>query len=607
MVYKTFNIKKLVLIFILSCSISSGAADISIIYPAEHDTIDAAVIDSNFILGQVSPPNTQLFINSTPIKIHENGSFLTFLPIEHGPFIYSCLLMSENDTAFVQRSVFYKPPPHPIKPDSLVIDTTLITPQRSLELLPGDIVQMGFRGTPGCRATFRINGLVSNGSMQEVFDNSPVYWADAAFTPDQARRPQSIPAVYRGSYLIQPRDSVHNAPIHFPLVNDKGDTVRAQTAGNLSIDHSGAPRVAQTKLDLTILRTGPKKSYYYFCPQGVKLWITGKNGSNYRVRLSETLDAWIEDYKIQFLKAGTPAPHHYIRAVRTADVGDKARVTVFGEHRLPYRIVQSVEPNQLKIIFYGVTADTDWIRYDLDAPLIQSITWEQLESRVYALYVNLAQKHPWGYDAGYDEQDNFFLDIQKTPRVGWLRCSTLKHLTILLDPGHEPDTGAVGPTGFKEKDANLLLAHEVAKKLRRRGATVKFTRQEEGLSLADRLELAMSTEADMLLSLHHNAVPAGINPLKHRGSSTFYYHPQSYQLAYDIHTAMLKKLGLPNFGFYWDNLAMCRLTQMPAVLIEPAFMIHPEEEELIQSEKYRQKCAKAIINGVIDFVRRNKE
>jgi N-acetylmuramoyl-L-alanine amidase len=46
---------------------------------------------------------------------------------------------------------------------------------------------------------------------------------------------------------------------------------------------------------------------------------------------------------------------------------------------------------------------------------------------------------------------------------------------------------------------------------------------------------------------------------------------------------------------------------MPAVLIEPAFMIHPEEEQLIRSEKYRQKCAKAIVHGIIEFVRRNKE
>lgn len=582
------------------------ATEITIRSPAENETINATAIDSNFIFGQVNPVPTRFLINDTPVPVHNNGSFLAWLPIEYGEFVYSCRAITASDTVTVNRAVFYTPPKSAIDPDSLVFDSSSFRPNTELELLPGDMVTVGFRGTPGCRAFFSIDSLIKNAPMQEIHEPSPAYWGEAVFGQGEVLRPESVDGVYRASFQIPANAILKNAPVHFQLVHSNGDTVCARTDSVITVLNPVQPRIAETKLDLTVLRTGPRKSYYYFLPERVKLHVTGKYGSNYRVQLSETEDAWIEDYKIQFTPE-TTIPHFYIRLVRTQNLGRKARITVYGEHRVPYRFVQSMQPNQLKVLLYGVTADTDWIRYDFSDPLIQDIQWEQIENRVYAMTITLDQKYPWGYDAGFDEHDNFFLDIKKTPPIGWCKRASLKKLTILLDPGHEPDTGAIGPTGFAEKDANLLLANVLAKKLRKRGATVKFTHTGEGMSLLDRLKLTMRTDADILLSLHHNAIPAGVNPFKSRGSSTYYYHPQSRDLARLIQQHLLDELALPDFGLYWDNLAMCRPTQMPAVLIEPAFMMFPEEEMLIQSEKYRDRCSDAIIKALLEFAHSHRD
>jgi N-acetylmuramoyl-L-alanine amidase len=77
-------------------------------------------------------------------------------------------------------------------------------------------------------------------------------------------------------------------------------------------------------------------------------------------------------------------------------------------------------------------------------------------------------------------------------------------------------------------------------------------------------------------------------------------------LAAAIQKRLLKTLKLNNFGLFYDNLAVCRPPQMPAVLIESAFIMHPEEEQLIQSPQYQNRAADAIMQGIVDFLKQAK-
>jgi N-acetylmuramoyl-L-alanine amidase len=68
----------------------------------------------------------------------------------------------------------------------------------------------------------------------------------------------------------------------------------------------------------------------------------------------------------------------------------------------------------------------------------------------------------------------------------------------------------------------------------------------------------------------------------------------------------LKLLRLPDFGIYYANLALCRPTQMPAVLTEEAFMMIPEQEMMLARPEFQQKCARAIFKGLERFLKESR-
>jgi N-acetylmuramoyl-L-alanine amidase len=175
----------------------------------------------------------------------------------------------------------------------------------------------------------------------------------------------------------------------------------------------------------------------------------------------------------------------------------------------------------------------------------------------------------------------------------------------VLDPGHSPDLGAVGPTRLYEKDVNLWIAHKVRKVLEENGAKVIQTRYgHEPVELYDRPGAAVDFDADMLISIHNNALPDGVNPFENNGTSTYYYHPQSKPLAEAIQKKLMEKTGLPDFGVYYGNLALTRPSEMLAVLVECAFMMIPEQEAMLKNREFQQKCAEGIYEGICEFLRR---
>ena len=89
--------------------------------------------------------------------------------------------------------------------------------------------------------------------------------------------------------------------------------------------------------------------------------------------------------------------------------------------------------------------------------------------------------------------------------------TAIKHTNIgvvVIDPGHGgKDPGAVGPTGYHEKSANLKIAKYLKGYLvDRLGLTVLLTRHNDKyLNLKERTALANELEADLFISIHNNA------------------------------------------------------------------------------------------------------
>ena len=177
----------------------------------------------------------------------------------------------------------------------------------------------------------------------------------------------------------------------------------------------------------------------------------------------------------------------------------------------------------------------------------------------------------------------------------------LRGLRVCLDPGHHSDRGAVGPRGLEERASNLLIAREVARRLRDEGAEVSFTREEKPLPLRERHRRIRELDPDVLVSIHSNSVGDNHDPRLKHGTQTFWCHPWSKDLAEKIHASMLVTLGTTDMGCIRRDLYLPRYPGCPAVLLEPEYLILPDEEKQFLDEAWRGKLAGAIVNGLRDF------
>lgn len=601
------NIHYCLIAFIFFLALPVYAVKIQVVYPKEGDTISAASRDSTFIFGNVTPAKTALSINGHPVRVYSNGAFLAWLPIEPGNFAFNCVAVSKTDTAQAQRNVYIPLPLQTPSTDNLQIVAGSERPNVVYRLLPGDLLRVSFRGTPGCSAVCFVEGIQTPIPMAENAPAPEYYLSEFIFGDIKPPVTGNICGLYTGSYVLQPGDSCRNARIIMQLGRNSGEIVTSTATGTVDLIDPQIPEMVELLPEETVLRTARNTGYYYFLPRATKLWITGQKGDFLRARLSPAEEAWVQITSTRQLPSGTIPPQIIVNVVRTRSFAGFTRVTVNTREKLPFRVEQNIANRTMTVRFYGVISDTDWMRFDCDDPLIREIRWNQESPEVYMLTIHLQQKQQWGYQTRFNEQGHFELDIKKSPaKTGWF-SSPLKNTFIVLDPGHTPDKGAVGPTGAMEKDVNLILARELGEKLRKKGAFVFYTHEEDGISLAGRKRLAEILNPDFLLSLHHNAIPDGINPFSSRGTSVYYFHPQSCDLARLVQNKLLQEFKLPNFGLFYDNLAMCRPTQMPAILIEPAFMMHPEEEMLILSKKYPGRCANAIIDALEEYLEKNRD
>jgi N-acetylmuramoyl-L-alanine amidase len=224
--------------------------------------------------------------------------------------------------------------------------------------------------------------------------------------------------------------------------------------------------------------------------------------------------------------------------------------------------------------------------------------WRQISADELALTFELARP-VWGYRARWERSD-LVLDIRRPPRLS--ADDPLRGRLIAVDAGHPPG-GAMGPTGFREAEANLQVALEVQRLLQSAGARVLMTRTTDTpVDLWPRVAEAEQANADVLLSIHNNALPDGINPFTNNGTSVYYNHPRSIALARAVQARLLERFGLRDLGIGRGDLALVRGTWMPSVLTEALFMMLPDQEAALRSREGSHRYAQAVVDGLRDYL-----
>lgn len=175
----------------------------------------------------------------------------------------------------------------------------------------------------------------------------------------------------------------------------------------------------------------------------------------------------------------------------------------------------------------------------------------------------------------------------------------LDNIVIALDPGHGGnDVGAIAPNGDYEKNYTIEIATQLKKRLEESGAFVIMLREgDENPSLYERVYKANRNKADILVSIHLNAFFRSYA----NGTETFYYKYKDKNLAQYLHHETLQSLKLKNNGLKRARMYVLRHSNMPAVLVEPAYMTHPEEGVLLNRASYRNQITETLYQGILKY------
>src|SRR5690606_22022703 len=206
------------------------------------------------------------------------------------------------------------------------------------------------------------------------------------------------------------------------------------------------------------------------------------------------------------------------------------------------------------------------------------------------------------------------------------------------------DPGAIGPTGIREKDVTLAIARELARQVNATpGLRAHLVRDRDVfIPLNNRARVARQAKADMFISIHadaaenRNAKGSSVYVLSLRGASSQRARwlaekenaadliggvrvassgdavltnvlldlTQSGQLKASEDAGNHILAGLKRIGnnhkphIERANFAVLRTSDMPAMLVETAFLSNPDEEKRLIDPKFQGTVARAILDGV---------
>ena len=222
---------------------------------------------------------------------------------------------------------------------------------------------------------------------------------------------------------------------------------------------------------------------------------------------------------------------------------------------------------------------------------------------------------------------------------------------ILIDAGHGgQDPGAVGPNGTKEKDINLAIALALKNLFNKdKNYKVILTREDDTfIPLSERTEIANKNKVDLFISVHNNA-----NLKKEMSGFEIYFLSETASDSEAAATAVLensvvsledkpkgqkavlqnmlwsmtvnefinesselasfisgetpRRLKTINRGIKQANFYVLRGAQMPAVLVEGAFISNYSEEAKLNTRRFQLAIADSIYEGVKKYyARKNK-
>lgn len=347
------------------------------------------------------------------------------------------------------------------------------------------------------------------------------------------------------------------------------------------------------------------------------------------------------------------------RVTLASEIGaDRARITLSSTEKIPFQVKQG--EGLLVVDMPAEAIDVAFQNERLTGGIVAAIEFRGGATNTVAILLGPRFRGIRAQEL--EEPSRIVLDIEATPlavvaapsptatpaekavaaesRPRW----SLR--TVVVDPGHGGDeVGALGPTGTLEKDVTLAIGRKLRSALASRlGVQVFLTRDgDQALSLDERAAIANNYKADVFLSIHANASRSQ----GARGSEVYFlsYHPtdeesrrvalvegslagstdpsapgsdltlvlwdmaqadhleESSALASRLQEGLAAVTGSEGRGVKQAPFRVLVGATMAAVLVEVAFISHPEEEKLLVSDVYQSKVVAAIVDGIARYGR----
>ena len=339
-------------------------------------------------------------------------------------------------------------------------------------------------------------------------------------------------------------------------------------------------------------RLGSAKMGYIDTAVVMKVIDTVKN--LYKVRLSALRYAFIEKTYAQ------PFPDTVLSTalceswrVKGGDEFDSVIFSLSG--RVPYKSWMEINPSRIKIELYNVQSNINWITQLTSAKAVKNVWYEQIESDVLQITIELVKQQHYGYSIGYNEKA-LLLKIRRLP-------ASIRNMTIAIDAGHGgSNLGASGTTsGILEKNYTILFAKELQKILKKQKIKVLMVRETDTtIENKDRVLWAQQNNPDLFISFHLNS--SGRDHIK--GVSTYYKHIGYRSFSQSILKRLLEIKNLDEFGNIGSfNFQPIQPTDYPSCLVEVAFLSNKEDEKMILDPKFRYKVAYQVYLGIKDWIK----
>jgi len=188
------------------------------------------------------------------------------------------------------------------------------------------------------------------------------------------------------------------------------------------------------------------------------------------------------------------------------------------------------------------------------------------------------------------------------------RAGELYDHIIILDAGHGANDPGTQNFGIDEKDCNLIIVKMVGKLVEEAGIKVFYTRNDDTLiSLRDRANLGGRLDADMFVSIHHNA-----NNSREKNGTSVYYSLFNYNsslnnsitsriMAETIQADLIENLKTNDMQVLTTDFTVTKYNNVPSVLVELSFLSNPEECARSITDDFRKTAAETLAESILKF------